>query len=203
MSCVNYSKIIESKTQLTVVDNFDNNENNWKMINNKNFLVENENGVLHIEKFEKNRISNGCLWYSKSFEKLDTSKDFSISFDARFISYDDIYNAFDFQWGNMDSTSYQLSVSIDGKFKLKSFNRIASPQLRWTDIAENEKAGLIKLDDFNHIQIIQIDGKCFILINKKVVLKTKINCSGKQIGFQECLKVAWELDNFKIRTSTN
>ncbi|MDD4968018.1 MAG: hypothetical protein PHT07_01170 [Paludibacter sp.] len=197
-SCVDYVKVIESKTRVAFIEKFDNDSNKWEQVHNREFLVENTNGLLHIEKFKKNRISNGCLWYRKAFESLNTRNDFEISFDAKYISYDDIYNALDIQWGNMDSVSYQLTVCPDGDFRFNKFDKFATS--RWTYISKIVIPGLIKKNDFNRIQIIQLNRKCIILVNKKIVFKENVDCEGNQIGFQECLRVAWGFDNFIIRS---
>jgi len=197
-SCVDYVKVIESKTRIAFVERFDNDSNKWEPVHSKEFLVENTEGFLHIEKFKKNRVSNGCLWYHRTFDCLNTSKDFEISFDAKFISFDDIYNALDIQWGNLDSVSYQLSVCTDGRLSLKKFDRFAKS--RWTNIASNESPGLVRFNDFNRIQIIQLNKKCVIFVNKIQVFKENIDCAGNQIGFQECLRVSWAFDNLEIRS---
>ncbi len=201
ISSSNYLHAVKSVTKLVVKENFSNNNNDWKLINDSNFYVGFENGALHIEKFERNRISNGCIWYNKKFEQFDAGGNFLISFDARLISYDDVFNGFDFQWGNMDSTLYQMNVDYKGKCILDRFNNQAHPHDRWTRIDVTFNPGLIKLNGNNRVDIIYLNGECSIMINKRQVLQAKINCSGKQIGIQGCLKVAWEIDNLIIRSS--
>lgn len=201
ISSSNYLHDVKSVTKLVVKENFSNNRNNWQLIKDSNFYVGFAKGALHIEKLERNRINNGCMWYSKNFEEFDASRNFLISFDARFISYDDVFNGFDFQWGSRDSILYHLAVDTDGWCILERFNNQVHPRNRWTRIDETFNTGLIRLNDNNRVDIIYLNGECTIMINKKQVLQAKIKCSGKQIGFQGCLKVAWEIDNLIIRSS--
>lgn len=201
VNSANYLSAVKSVTKLVVKENFSNNRNNWQLIKDSNFYVGFAKGALHIEKLERNRINNGCMWYSKNFEEFDASRNFLISFDARFISYDDVFNGFDFQWGSRDSILYHLAVNTDGWCILERFNNQVHPRNRWTRIDETFNTGLIRLNDNNRVDIIYLNGECTIMINKKQVLQAKIKCSGKQIGFQGCLKVAWEFDNLRIRSS--
>ena len=176
-------------------DNFDDNRNKWIQKNSPDFSVKIKDDHLLIEKFERNRIKNGCLWYEKSIDSLQTASNFSISFDARFVKYDDILNSIDFQWGNLNDDLYQLRFDINGEITFKRFTNH-----NWIDIVSVQKSNLISTDKFNKIFINQINDRCIIIINNTEVLETKIEkITGNKIGFQDCLKVSWEFDNLIIR----
>lgn len=196
----NKRSCIESDSLRRIVfsDNFDDNKNNWNLISNDNFLVYINNGVLHIEKYKKNRENNGCLWFKKSIDNFNTSTDFKISFDTQFITYDDVYSGIDFQWGNLNDELFQFSFNTHGQMNLKKFTRNISS--RWTDITSTVELKLIEKSSTNKVSIRQIDDRCIICINDIEVINTKIQkINGNQIGFQQCLKVAWEMDNLEIR----
>lgn len=187
-------------TKIIFSDQFEDNRNNWKTEKNHNFQVDIHNGVFHFEKLARNRESNGCLWYSKKIDNLQTDKDFMISFDARFLSADDVCNEIDFQWGNLNEELYQLIFSVDGNILLNKFSRNNNPQ-RWSRIVTVIENGLIHSNRFNKIVIMQVQNRCIIGINNKEVVNTEIErISGNAIGIQQCLKVSWDMDNIEIRT---
>lgn len=176
-------------------DNFDDNRNKWIQKSSPDFSVKIMDGHLSIDKFERNKIKNGCLWYEKTIDSLQTASNFSILFDARFVNYDDVSNSIDFQWGNLNDDLYQLRFDIDGNITFKRFTNH-----NWIDIITVQKSNLISTDKFNKIVISQINDKCITIINNTEVFETKIEkIPGNKIGFQECLKVSWEFDNLIIR----
>lgn len=179
-------------------DNFKNNKNEWKLRNDSNFLVEINDGVLHIEKREKNFISRGCLWYSRNIPGLNTQKDFSVTFWAKYISGGDIFDMIDFQWGEsgksvngkLSSNLYQLSFHLKGEVKLDYFNR------NWTYFVRKK---IDPLQDkgfdpkrLNKYELEQRDSFVIFRVNDKEVLKQFYQpIAGSSIGIQQCLKAAW------------
>jgi len=115
-------------------DDFKDNKHGWKLKNDSNFLVDIKNGALHIEKFQKNFVSRGCLWYNKNIPGLNTLNDFSITLYAKFLSGGDIFDWIDFQWGDRlqpknpskqkipVNSLYQLSFIVTGEVKLDYFD---------------------------------------------------------------------------------
>jgi hypothetical protein len=191
-------------------DDFKDNKNGWKLRRDTNFLVEIKNGALHIEKFQKIFVSRGCLWYNKKIEGLNTLNDFSITLYAKFISGGDIFDWMDFQWGSslqpkdplkqktVTNSLYQLSFIVTGEIKLDYFDNDWSYFVR-----KNIKAALGENFDpkkINKYEIVQKDSLVSFKVNDKEVLRHF--CSpipGNSIGFQQCLKTAWELDRIVIR----
>jgi hypothetical protein len=191
-------------------DDFKNNKNGWKLRNDTNFLVDIKNGVLHIQKFQKNFVSRGCLWYNKKIDGLNTLNDFSITLYAKFISGGDIFDWMDFQWGNslqpkdplkrktVTNGLYQLSFITTGEIKLDYFDNSWSYFVR-----KNIKTLLGEKFDpkkINKYEIVQKDSLVIFKVNDKEVLKHFCNpIAGNSIGFQQCLKTEWEIDRIVIR----
>jgi hypothetical protein len=189
-------------------DDFKNNKHGWRLQHDSNFLVDINNGVLHIEKFEKNFTSRGCLWYTKAIPGFNTLHDFSITLYARFISGGDIFDMMDFQWGEggktingkLSANLYQLSFLLKGEVKLDYFHK------NWTYfVRKNINALLGSLFDpkrINKYGLVQKDSFLIFSINDKEVLRQYGNpVAGNSIGFQQCLKSAWEIDKIVIRQS--
>ena len=189
---------IDSTQKIIFADKFDDNTNNWKLMYNQNFLVYMTNGVLRFKKSKLNYNSRGCLWLNQPIDSFNTNKNFTISFDARFVKCRDIFNGIDFQWGNLNNDLYQLSFTPEGQISLKRFTR--SNETRWANINTNVLVDLVKEKGFNHIVIHQIENRCIICINGIEVINTKIErISGNNIGVQQCLKIIWDMDNLEIR----
>ena len=195
-------------------DDFNNNKNGWKLRHDSNFLVDIRNGALHIEKFQKNFVSRGCLWYNKNIPGLNTLNDFSITLYAKFLSGGDLFDWIDFQWGNRlepkdlskpktsSNSLYQLSFIITGEVKLDYFDN------NWTYFVRKNIKTLLgeKFDakKINKYELVQKDSLIIFRVNDKDVLKQFCNpIAGNSIGFQQCLKTAWEIDRIVIRQQEN
>jgi hypothetical protein len=206
---------LASGHNLVFKETFSNNRNEWKIYNNKDFKVDIRNGKLYMEKFVKNRISNGCLWYAKRINNFDTSKDFSITFYAKVIDWDDVSNSVDIQWGKInDDTSknkisnvslYQMDIS-ESFIRLSYFNNQEgwtyykwSNELRFP--GKQPVSTAFKRNKFNKYEIIQKNNSLTIKVNNKTVyLKTlDFLVKGSCIGFQQCLKSSWEIDKIIIK----
>jgi hypothetical protein len=203
-------------------ETFRNNKNGWKLYNDSDFIVQIRHGKLYIQKLGLNRKRNGCLWYNKSIPHFDTKKNFSIFFYAKVLSYGDIFNAIDLQWGNplnyenrsdKNSTLYQISISpTDIRLALFEsnkgwtyFDRLNTPLSdEWAkddeEADETDISSLLRKGKFNKYEIDHIDKDIFIKINDKIVYKNTItNISGNSIGIQQCLKSAWKIDKLLIK----
>jgi hypothetical protein len=190
-------------------DDFKDNRNGWRLRHDSNFLVEIKNGALHIEKYQKNFVSRGCLWYNKSIPDFNTLKDFSVTLYAKFKSGSDIFDMIDFQWGTTpqpvdrskqrlpSNSLYQLNFIVTGEVRLDYFDNNWSYFVR-----KNIKQALGAQFDphnINKYEIAQKDSLVIFKINDKEVLRHFCNpIAGNSIGFQECLKTAWELDKIVI-----
>ena len=190
-------------------EDFKNNKNGWRLRNDSNFVVDIRNGMLHIEKLQKNFVSRGCLWYNKQIPGLDTRNDFSLVLYAKFLSGDD-GNQIDFQWGNRltpvvpgkpkpaNNNLYQLNFKITGELRFEYFDN------NWTFFVWKEFPELLgegfDPKAINKYEIIQKDSLVIFKINDKEVWKHAYEpIAGNSIGFQQCLKTAWEIDRIIIR----
>jgi hypothetical protein len=179
-------------------DDFTDNSKKWKLVSNKEFKLVITHGYLRINKYKRNRVSNGCLWYRKAINGLDTSRDFSISFDARIIKSDDVSNSIDFQWGNLNDDLYQLTISKEGIVRLNRFN--GQQKSRWSYLHSENTKSIRKGTLYNRITIYQQFDYCQIFINDELVLGCNLErIPGNYIGFQQCVKVKWDMDNLEIR----
>jgi hypothetical protein len=191
-------------------EDFKNNKNGWRLRNDSNFVVDIRNGMLHIEKLQKNFVSRGCLWYNKQIPELDTRNDFSLVLNAKFLSGDDVGNWIDFQWGNRlspivpgkpqpeNNTLYQLNFKITGEIRFEYFNN------KWNFFVRKDFRELLgegfDARAINKYEIIQKDSLVIFKINDKEVWKHGCEpIAGNSIGFQQCLKTAWEIDHIIIR----
>jgi len=193
-------------------DDFKNNKNGWQLHNDSNFRVEIKKGFLHLEKLEKNFIRRGCLWYNKPIAGLNTLKDFSITFFARYISGGDHTEMIDVQWGTRvnnprgvgNSSLYQLSFLMsNGEIKLDYFNK------NWTYFVRKNVNAATASNKFNSREINkyeleQKDGFITLKINDQEYFRHTSNpIAGNSIGFQQCLKSAWEIDKIIVKQLEN
>ncbi|MEJ6980074.1 T9SS type A sorting domain-containing protein [Pedobacter sp. P351] len=196
--------------RILLKDDFKDNKNKWALKKNSDFLVEIKAGALHLEKFEKNRQRNGCLWYGKTIPQLNTLKNFSITLFARFVSGGDIIELIDLQWGarnksvsgNITGGLYQLSFHRRGRVHLDYFHT------KWSYFVRKDiNPALLKDFDFtnlNKYEIIQNNGFVILKVNDQEVLKQFTKpIPGNTIGFQQCLKSAWEIDKIIVRQETS
>jgi len=196
-------------------ETFSNNKNKWKIYHNNDFNVEIHKGKLYLEKFVKNRIRNGCLWYAKRIKYFDTSKDFSITFYAKVIDWDDVINCVDIQWGKINDdrsknritndSIYQMDISENG-IRMSYFNnRTGWTYYDWSYYlhfpGQQPFSTAFKRNKFNKYEIIQKNNSLTIKVNNKTVyLKTlDFLVKGSCIGFQQCLKSSWEIDKIIIK----
>ncbi len=198
---------VYSQTKILFTENFKNNKNEWQIKNDSSFKVEISNGVLHLEKRNKNFDDRGCLWYKKEIKNLNTLKDFSITFFAKFISGGDHSDMIDLQWGFWDkkisskiTNIYQLNFFFKGDVKLDHFiNKGWDYSLRGKN-KEISKEKNFKMGDFNKYEIIQEDGFVIFKINDKQYFKQYTTpIAGNTIGIQGCLKSVWEIDKITVK----
>ncbi len=202
-----FQKTVFCQDKILLADDFNNNSNHWKLVNDSNFLVEIKHGVLHIQKFQKNSIQNGCLWYSKPIDGFDTHENFSIAFYAKYISGGDIFDDIDLQWGKLNSEDtwretpslYQLSFMYRGEIHLNYFSK------EWTYLIRKDTKDLLNGLAFNPYKInkyelIQKDGFVIVKVNDKEFFKQLTPpIDGNSIGFQQCMKNAWEIDKIIVK----
>ncbi|GAA4741176.1 hypothetical protein [Flavisolibacter ginsenosidimutans] len=192
--------------KILLEDDFNDNRNGWRLQHDSSFFVDIKDGVLHIEKFEKNFISRGCLWYNKIIPGLNTLNNFSITLYAKFLHGDDVADVIDLQWGEnqrmadgrVASSLYQLTLMLRSKVKLELFN------LKWTYITEEELPSewmtTFNPRQLNKYELVQKDSILTFRINDQEVLKQLYTpIAGNSIGIQQCLKAAWEIDKIVIR----
>jgi hypothetical protein len=214
--------LIHAQQTILFQDDFNDNKNNWKLLNDSNFLVKIDNDVLHLQKYEKNFISRGCLWLSKEIPGFNASVDFSITFYAKMVSSDDVADLIDFQWGfrnfagsniNGRDSIYQADFILGSRLDLNYFDKkwnylykVSLPDTTikitgGTRIVRNQNYALpYKKNVFNKFEIIQKGDNCIIKVNDVEVLNKPIRrIYGNSIGIQQCLKSAWEMDRIVIR----
>lgn len=203
-------------------ETFDNNNNNWKVFSDSNFKVKIEGGLLHLQKYEKNRINKSCLWYKKEIPNFNTSTDFSITFYAKVLSSDDLFTAIDLQWGfrnagegsiNRNDSLYQADFILDGRVHLSYFDkkwnylyRVSLPDTTKkittsTPITVNaDFAFPYKKDAFNKFEIIQKGDTCIIKVNDIELINKPIRrIYGNSIGIQKCLKSSIVIDRIIVK----
>jgi hypothetical protein len=180
-----------------------------------------EKGALHIEKKERNRIRNCCLWYNQEIPGLNTMNDFSITFFASAISFGDIFNAIDFQWGKKNGhingrsqdSLYQVNFRMKGEITLDLFNKkwyylhrenfptnVLIADAPGAQVNPNHESTMQPQAQYTKYEIIQQGDTCIIMINGHEVLRKPIKrIYGNSIGIQQCLKCAWKIDEIIIR----
>jgi Secretion system C-terminal sorting domain len=197
---------VYSRDRILLSDNFNNNKNGWRLQSDSLFLVDINSGVLHIEKFKKNFDARGCLWYKKEITGLNTLENFSITIFAKFLSGGDILDMLDIQWGTWDkvisskvTSIYQLNFLLKGEVKLDYFNKQWNYTLR-TKAKEILDRNLYRPGEFNKYEIVQKDGFIIFSVNDVQYFKQFASAiSGNTIGFQGCLKSAWEIDKIIVK----
>lgn len=192
-------------------DDFNDNRNGWKQYRGEHSLVEVKNGVLHLQKFEKNFTDRGCLWYNKPIPGFNAAEDFSITFYAKYVSGGDIFDEIDFQWGETTNRSekgnilgglYQLQILFRGEVHLNYF---AS---KWTYFIRKDvdqlSSNSFNPHKFNRYDLIQQDSFIIVKVNNIEILRQLYTpIPGDGIGIQGCLKSAWEMDKITIKQKKN
>jgi hypothetical protein len=196
--------------KILLEDDFVDNKNKWSFRKNSDFVVDIRKGALYMEKLEKNFIRRGCLWYNKTIPQLNTLKDFSVTIYARFISGGDIFEMIDLQWGMRDQSKrvsgqvvkdniYQLSLMLKGDVKLDYFNS------KWNYFVRKNVQTILTANGFkpgylNKYELLQKNGFVIFRVNDKELLKqATAPIPGNSIGFQQCMKSAWEIDKIIVR----
>lgn len=191
-------------------EDFKNNKRGWRLRSDSSFLVDINNGSLHLEKFRKNFDDRGCLWYNKEIDGLNTLQDFSITIYAKFISGGDIIDMFDIQWGQWDSTNrslansiYQLNFMLKGDVKLDYFDRQSKSRWNYSlrgKAKEILDRNLYRPNVYNKYELVQKEGFIIFNINDQQYFKQFATpIAGNSIGFQQCLKAAWEIDKIVVK----
>ncbi len=192
--------------KILLAEDFNDNKNGWDLRpTSKEFVVNINKGILHLEKLTKNFDNRGCLWYSKEVNGFDALKDFSIKVDAKQISGGDHSDVLDIQWGvaakgniNKKAMLYQLNIFVNGAVRLDFF------QTKWDNFSKvniKSKLDAIGFDpkSNNKYEVIQKDAFVSLKINGTEVYKQYVfPVEGKSIGFQHCLKGAWEIDRIVV-----
>jgi hypothetical protein len=196
-----------SQDKVLLKDDFRNNKNHWQLEHDSSFLVTIKNGSLILQKFKKNYIDRGCLWYRKPIEGFNTLNNFSITLYAKFLSGGDIFDAIDLQWGNLEDNNrggeagglYQLNLYYKGELALNYFDT------SWTYFVKKQiKHSLDSLSfepkKMNKYELVQLDGFVIFKINNVEIFKQLTPpIKGNSFGFQDCLKSAWEIDTILVK----
>lgn len=201
---------VNAQKNIIFKDDFEGYDNDWKLVNSKEFKVKQEEGKLFISKATQNKIMNGCLWYKKTIPNFDTSSDFSIKFDANAVSSEFVTTSFDIQWGKIyesDGVSikslHQLDFAID-KVRLSKFEmgKGGWTYYAWSDEVYDPLLNKFKAErnTFHNYEIMQEDKLLKVMIDGKLVYKIAIEPKiGSEIGFQRCLKGELLFDNIVIK----
>lgn len=200
-----------SQNKILLKDDFKNNKNKWTLQNDTDFIVNINNGFLHLEKKHKNWDRRGCLWYNRAIPNFNTAQNFSITIYAKLVSGGDIFEMFDVQWGYRNNSKndrrsdslYQLSFMPGSSTKLEYFNAKWNYYV-WKDAKAILKEINFKSGDVNKYEVVQKDGIVTFLVNDKELLKHAVNpIGGNSIGFQHCLKSVWEFDKIIVTQQGN
>ncbi|WP_316767436.1 hypothetical protein [Pedobacter frigiditerrae] len=206
--CVS-SLITEAQQKTIFKEDFEGYDNDWKIVNTKEFKVKQDDGKLTISKASLNKVMNGCLWYKKTIPNFFTDKNFNIQFEANTISSQSESFGFDIQWGKLQeydgvrkTAIYQLDFTLD-RVRLSRFDLERKwKYYRWSNEIGNDEisAFSIKRGVFNKFEILQEDNMVFVKLNGKLVYKMPIEYQiGNEIGFQQCLQGEWQFDNIIIK----
>jgi hypothetical protein len=196
-----------SQNKTLLKDDFNNNKNKWKLQNDTDFIVNISNGFLHLEKKYKNFDRRGCLWYNRTIPNFNTAKNFSITIYAKLVSGGDKFENFDVQWGYRNNSKkdrrsdslYQLNLMLKGAVRLDYFNS------KWNYYVQKDPQAILKESNFNpgdvnKYELVHKDGLVTFLVNDKEILKQATNpIDGNSIGFQHCMKSAWEFDKIIVQ----
>jgi hypothetical protein len=213
---ISFPLLANAQKKTIFKDNFTSNKHKWQLANDSNFNVAINLGVLHVEKFEKNRIRNGCLWLRKQIPNFTTDKDFKITFSARILNYDEGGSPIiDFQWGQMNEIGdckyfqcdslYQINIRANGSIRLDYFRKGWQGYIPWTDSIATQKSAYKNLNDktkigYSKYEIIQKLDMVYLKRNDKTLFSRKIKLiKGNSIGIQQCLKCTWEITKLVIR----
>lgn len=196
---------LQAQTKTLLEDKFNNNKNGWLTADNADFKVGVKDGVFHLEKLQKNFDRRGCLWLTKPIPGLNTLNDFSVTLYARFLSGGDIMEQIDLMWGtrtsttgNIDGGLYKVTFFMRGEVWLDFFDK------KWTYFVKKKNPAIIEQGfrpgDLNKYEFIQKDSFVIIKVNNQELLKQKTEPKpGNSIGFQQCLKCAWEIDKIIVQ----
>jgi hypothetical protein len=201
--------VASAQQKVIFKEDFEGYDNDWKLVDNKEFTVKQEQGNLSFSKQNKNGDNNGCLWYKRTINDFYTNKNFSIEFEANSISSESTWGCFDIQWGKIQefdgvrkTSVYQLDFGLD-KVRLAKFDLSKGwKYFKWSsELMDNSLSGFsLDRNVFNKFEITQNDGILLVKVNGKLVYKFQIEPQiGSEIGFQQCLKGEWQLDNLIIK----
>ena len=203
-----YIVSVHAQQNVIFKDDFSGYSNDWLLINEKEFVVAQTEGKLLISKKSQNRIMNGCMWYKKTVSGFDTSKDFTIKFDANVLSSESTVG-FDVQWGKLyeaDGVRIKSIHQLDfgtNKVRLSKFELDKG----WTYYAWSYQTNddavssfITQNNTFNTYEIEQRGQMLLVKVNNVLVYKIAINPKiGSEIGFQRCLQGEFLLDNIEIK----
>lgn len=192
---------VKSHSQIIFQDDFSTNDNNWSFVKSKHFNLKINDNALEIEKKLDSDNRSACLWYSKKIDRLNTGNDFSIEFDFKILEIDPKDTIVDFSWGNISigENFLQFSFNTKGYFTLGLFEKENEPA-KWTYLKRTVRQEILKIESFNKIKISQEGDICSIFLNNIQIIKQKINkIDGSDIGFLQCNKVKWAIDNLVIK----
>ncbi|TKC01391.1 hypothetical protein [Pedobacter cryotolerans] len=204
-----YGSVSFAQKNLIFSDDFEDYENDWQEIKNKEFVVKQNQGKLFFSKANNNRIVNGCLWYKKTIPNFNTGQNFTIEFEAKGLSSEFKDYLFDIQWGRLQefdgvrkTAIYQLDFNTN-RVRLSRLNKPKNWEyFRWSNelIDKSFSEFSLEYNILNKYEIIQQDGTLMVKINGKQVGKWIVEpLDGSEIGFQNCLKGEWELENIIIK----
>jgi S1-C subfamily serine protease len=168
---------IDENGNVTMIfkDDFDNNINNWKLVNNQDVYADIDNGFFVIES-KNDYMINKLIYY-----KIDNSNDFRITSRIKLIEGNN-NSGQGILWGFKDWDNYSaFMISSDGYFSIFSYKDGIKIDLSdgWKK-SENINQG----EEWNKIQINKYSNKIFFSINSKIVDQDEFYpFSGNYLGF--------------------
>ena len=159
-------------------ENFDDNQNNWRLGSNARTEAYIDNGLFY---FESKRSGYN---YSRRIEQgyIRDHQDFEIEIRFKQVSGDNT-RGYALEWGGttLTKTFYEFWLRNDGYYYIDKFdgtNEKPDTYIGWT------KSDLVKIDDFNVLTVRKMGEKLQYFINNQMVHEMMFQkLEGNEIGF--------------------
>ena len=190
-----FQLISQAQNKKTFIDNFENNQNNWQLINNQGTKSQIKNDKLIIR--NKNENSMSAIW--KTFY-INQSKDFSIHTKIGQFGGKP-YESFGIIWGATGWDNYYCLL-ITSSYYFKVYRVKNNKTKDFTDWSDTDAT--FPKYFFNEIEIQKIDNILNIYINHILVYSSKFtSLYGTQFAFLVSQRNKIKIDYLKINYTEN